>query len=59
MSVAGKRIAHSPSSVETAQAAALTGATSPKPAVVSVEKLSHTKSTQRSGRASSTPATSA
>jgi hypothetical protein len=59
MSVAGKRIPQRPSSVETAQAVALTGATSPKPAVVSVEKLSHTKSTHRSGRIPSTPETSA
>ena len=57
MSVAGKRIPQSDSSVDTAQAAAFTGATSPKPAVVSVEKLNHTKSTHRSGRAFSTPPT--
>jgi len=55
MSVAGKRIPQRPSSVATAQGPGPTGDTSPKPAVVSVEKLSHRKSTQRSCRWASTP----
>ena len=58
MSVAGKRIPHSDSRVAIAQAVAFTGARSPKPEVVSVEKLNQMKSTHRSGRASSTPPTS-